>query len=75
MRAILDWLDQFWAALKARKAARAAADVEAGKAIIDQAQREADEMAAAVAAAEARKRLDTDLSGVPVVPVVPVVKP
>ena len=71
MNAILSWLDSFWAAYKARRAAQAMADLEKGKAIIDQAQREADEMAAAVAAQEARKRLDTELSGVPLVPVEP----
>lgn len=58
MNALLDWLDRFWAALKLRKATKAAADVEAGKVIIDQAQREADEMRAAAEAAEARKRLE-----------------
>lgn len=67
MGAVLDWIDRVWTAIKARKAAKAAADVAKGSEIIAQAQREADEMRAAVAAAEARKRLDTDLSGVPIV--------
>ncbi len=67
MGAVLDWIDRVWTAIKARKAAKAAADVSKGAEIIAQAQKEADEMREAAAAAEARKRLDTDLSGVPIV--------
>ena len=71
MNALLDWIDRVWTAIKARKAAKAAVDVAKGAEIIAQAQREADEMRAAAEAMEARKRLDTELSGVPIVPVEP----
>ena len=67
----LDIVNGLWARIKARRAARAASELAKGQEILDQAQREADEMAAAVAAQEARKRLDTELSGVPIVPVEP----
>ena len=74
MGAVLDFLDRMWTAIKARKASKAAADVEAGKVIIAQAQKEADEMAAA------GKSLDAELSTVPKVIVdpqltLPLVKP
>ena len=80
MGALLDWIDRVWNAIKARKAAKAAADVAKGAEIIAQAQKEADEMREAAAAAEARKRLDTELSTVPKVIVdpqltLPMVKP
>lgn len=65
--AVAEFFGALWARWKARRAAQAMSDLEKGKAILEQAQREADEMAAAAAAAEARKRLDTELSGVPVV--------
>ena len=68
MNAILDWVDRVWTTLKARKAARAAADLEAGKVILDQAQREAEAME------KARKELDATLSAVPAVPP-PIPKP
>ena len=68
MNALLDWVDRVWNALKARKAAKAAADVAKGAEIIAQAQREADEMRAAAEAMEARKRVDPQLT-------LPLVKP
>jgi len=69
--AVVEFFSGLWAAWKARKAARAMADLQAGKDILDQAEREAAEMRAAADAAEARKRLDTTLSGVPIVPAAP----
>ena len=74
MGALLDWIDRVWNAIKARKAAKAAADVAKGAEIIAQAQKEADEMAAA------GKSLDAELSTVPKVIVdpqltLPLVKP
>jgi len=77
VNALLDWVDRVWTAIKARKAAKAAADVARGSEIIAQAQREADEMRAAVAAAEARKRLDAAVPNVIVDPqlVLPLGKP
>ena len=68
MNWLLDILDRLRAAYRARRSAQAQADLQAGKDILDQAQREAAEMRAAADAAEARKRLDTELSGVPLVP-------
>lgn len=47
MNALLDFIDSVWTRIKARRAAKAAADLQAGADIIAQAQREADEMAAA----------------------------
>lgn len=66
--AVVEFFSGLWAAYKARRAAQAQADLQAGKDILDQAEREAAEMRAAADAAEARKRLDTTLSGVPLVP-------
>mgnify|MGYP000685682749 CR=1 FL=1 len=71
MNWLLDILDRLRAAYRARRSAQAQADLQAGKDILDQAQREAAEMRAAADAAEARKRLDTELSGVPIVPAAP----
>ena len=77
MNWLLDILDRLRAAYRARRASQAMADLQTGKDILDQAEREAQEMRTAADAAEARKRLDTDLSGVPIVPAVapPVVAP
>lgn len=74
---IFDLLNRVRAAYRARRSAQALADLQTGKDILDQAEREAQEMRAAADLAEARKRLDTDLSGVPIVPAVapPVVAP
>ena len=69
--AVIEFFSGLWAAYKARRAAQAQADLQAGKDILDQAQREAAEMRAAAEAMEARKRLDTELSGVPIVPAAP----
>lgn len=71
MNWLLDILDRLRAAYRARRSAQALADLQKGKDILDQAQREAQEMRAAAEAMEARKRLDTDLSGVPIVPAAP----
>jgi len=68
VNALLDWVDRVWTAIKARKAAKAAADVARGSEIIAQAQREADEMRAAAEAMEDRKRVDPQLT-------LPLVKP
>ena len=62
MNAILDFIDSVWAKFKARRAAKAAADLQAGADILAQAQREAAEMEAAA------KELDAHLNGVPAVP-------
>lgn len=71
MNWLLDILDRLRAAYRARRASQAMADLQKGKDILDQAEREAQEMRAAADAAEARKRLDTELSGVPIVPAAP----
>ena len=71
MNWLLDILDRLRAAYRARRSAQAMADLQKGKDILDQAQREAAEMRAAAEAMEARKRLDTELSGVPIVPAAP----
>ena len=65
MNALLDFLDSVWARLKARRAAKAAADLARGQEIIDKAQAEADAMEAA------RKELDAALSATPAVPPAP----
>lgn len=62
MNALLDFLDSVWAHLKARRAAKAAADLARGKEIIDAAEAEAREMEAAA------KELDAHLNTVPAVP-------
>jgi hypothetical protein len=67
MNLLSDFLDSVLRFLKLRKTTRAAADAVEGDAIIAQANREAAEMREAAELAEARKRLDTDLSGVPIV--------
>ena len=67
MNLLSDFLDSILRFLKLRKTTRAAEDAVEGDAIIAQADREAAEMREAAELAEARKRLDTDLSGVPLV--------
>ena len=67
MNFLNDLLDSILCFLKLRKTTRAAADAVEGDAIIAQADREAAEMREAAELAEARKRLDTDPSGVPLV--------
>lgn len=62
MNAVLAFLDRLWTSFKARKAEKAARDLEAGKVILDQAQREAEAME------KARKELDATLSAAPAVP-------
>ena len=69
--AVVEFFSGLWAAYKARRSAQALADLQKGKDILDQAQREAQEMRAAAEAMEARKRLDVTLSGVPLVPAAP----
>lgn len=69
MNAILDFIDSVWAKFKARRAAKAAADLQAGADILAQAQREADEMEAA------RKSLDAELSATPATPAPPAAPP
>jgi hypothetical protein len=59
--AVAEFFGALWARWKARRAALALSDLEKGKAILDQAQREADEME------RARRELDAGLSGTPVV--------
>ena len=71
MNWLLAILDRLRAAYRARRSAQALADLQKGKDILDQAEREAQEMRAAADAAEARKRLDTDLSNMPLVPAAP----
>ena len=71
MNWLLDILDRLRAAYRARRASQAMADLQKGKDILDQAEREAQQMRAAAEAMEARKRLDTELSGVPLVPAAP----
>ena len=68
---LMDLADRLRAVFRLRRITKAQADLRDGADILAQAQKEADEMAAAVAAQEARKRLDTELSGVPLVPVEP----
>jgi len=68
---LMDLADRLRAAFRTRRMVKAQADLQRGADILAQAQKEADEMAAAVAAQEARKRLDAELSGVPIVPVEP----
>ena len=63
--AVAEFFGALWARWKARRAAQALADLEKGKAILDQAQREADEME------RARRELDAGMSGTPVVNVAP----
>jgi len=63
--AVAEFFGALWARWKARRAAQALADLEKGKAILDQAQREADEME------RARRELDAGLSGTPVAGVTP----
>jgi len=60
--AVTEFLSGLWAAYKARRAAKALEDLAKGKAILDQAQAEADEME------KARKELDASLSSAPAVP-------
>ena len=62
MNALLDFLDSVWARLNARRAAKAAADLQRGAEIINAAEQEAREMEAAV------KELDSRLNTVPIVP-------
>ena len=69
--AVVEFFSGLWAAYKARRSAQALADLQKGKDILDQAQREAQEMRAAAEAMEARKRLDVTLSDVPLVPAAP----
>jgi len=67
--AVVEFFSGLWAAYKARRAAQAQADLQVGKDILDQAQREAAEMAAAQAKLDAaRKELDASLSTTPTVP-------